>query len=71
MDQRWRDEYNAKNNEVELSARKDKRKIVRDDGCITKSITGERRKQEVGVKDKLRVARTETRERVQRWVEQY
>ena len=38
---------------------------------ITKSITGERRKQEIGVKDKQGVLRTETRERLQRWVEHF
>ena len=32
---------------------------------ITKSINGERRKREIGVKDKQGVLRTETRERLQ------
>ena len=38
---------------------------------ITKSITGEWQRQEVGVKAKQRVLRTETRERLQRWVEHF
>ena len=38
---------------------------------ITKSITGERRKQEMGVKDKHGVLRTETKERMQRWVDTF
>ena len=36
---------------------------------MTKSITGERQKQEIFVKEKQGVLRTEIRERLQRWVE--
>ena len=38
---------------------------------ITKSINGERRKREIGVKDKQGVLSTETRERLQIWVEHF
>ena len=38
---------------------------------ITKSITGEWQRQEVGVKATKGVLRTETRERLQRWVEHF
>ena len=38
---------------------------------ITKSINGERRKREIGVKDKQGVLRTETRERLLLWVEHF
>ena len=85
LKQRWREEYNAKNNEVKQSAREDKRNWLENRAAttekaaengrnkelysITKSITGERRKQETGVMDKQGVLRTETRERLQRWVE--
>jgi len=85
LKQRWREEYNAKNNEVRRSAREDKRNWLEkrvaaaekaaENGrnkelySITKSITGERRKREIGMKDKQGVVRTETRERLQRWVE--
>ena len=36
---------------------------------MTKSITGERQKQEIFVKEKQGVLKTEIRERLQRWVE--
>jgi hypothetical protein len=38
---------------------------------ITKTIAGERRRQEVGVKDQQGVLKTETRERLQRWAEHF
>ena len=85
LKQRWREEYNAKNNEVNRTAREDERNWLEKRAAaaekaaengrskelysITKSITGERRKQEIGVNDKQRVLRTEAREGLQRWVE--
>ena len=84
LKQRWREEYNAKNNEVKRIAREDKRNWLEKRAAaaekatekgrskelysITKSITGERRKQEIGVKDKQGLLRTEAREGLQRWV---
>ena len=38
---------------------------------ITESTTGERRKQEIGVKDKQGVLTTEAREGLQRWVRHF
>ena len=38
---------------------------------ITKQITGERKKQAIGVEDKQGVLRTGTKERLQRWVEHF
>ena len=38
---------------------------------ITKTIAGERRRQEVGVKDKQGVLKTEMQERLQRWIEHF
>ena len=38
---------------------------------MTKTIAGERRRQEVGVKDKQGVLKTEMQERLQRWVEHF
>ena len=61
--------------------------MVREEGCtaekevengsskelhsITKSITGERQKQEIGVEQKQRVLSTETKETLQKEVEQF
>ena len=75
------------NNKVKWSARKDKRnwlekraataeKAVENGSSkelhsITKSITGERQKQEIGVEQKQRVLSTETKERLQREVEHF
>ena len=80
-------EYNTKNNEVKRSAREDNRHWLEKRAAaaekaaengrskelysVTKSITGERRKQEIGVQDKQGVLRTETRGRLQRWVEHF
>ena len=36
---------------------------------ITKTLAGERRRQEVGVKDKQGLIKTEAQERLQRWME--
>ena len=85
LKQRWRGEYNAKNNVVKWSARGDNRiwlekraaaaEKAAENGSskelysITKSITGKRRKQEMGVKDKQGVLRTEGREKLQSTVE--
>ncbi|CAH3029802.1 unnamed protein product [Porites evermanni] len=52
LKQRWREKYNAENNEVKRSQ-------------------GRIREIEIGVKDKQGVLRTETRERLQRWVEHF
>ena len=38
---------------------------------ITKTIAGERKRQEVGVKDKQGVLKTEAQERLQSWVEHF
>ena len=38
---------------------------------VTKTIAGERKRQEVGVKDKQGMLKTEARERLQRWVEHF
>ena len=38
---------------------------------ITKTIAGEWKRQEVGVKDKQGVLKTEAQERLQRWVEHF
>jgi len=67
LKQRKREEYNAKDKEVKRSAREDKRKWMEEKAVtaeraaengrnkelysITKTIAGERRRQEVGVKD--------------------
>ena len=75
------------NNKVKWSARKDKRnwlekraataeKAVENGSSkelhsITKSITGERQKQEIGVEQKQGVLSTETKERLQRQVEHF
>ena len=75
------------NNKVKWSARKDKRnwlqkraataeKAVENGSSkelrsITKSITGERQKQEIGVEQKQGVLNTETKERLQRQVEHF
>ena len=85
MKQRWREEYNAKNNEEKRSAREDRRNWLEKRAAaaekaaesgrskelysIIKSITGEMRKQEISVKDKQGVLRIEGREKLQRWVE--
>ena len=74
-------------NKVKWSARKDKRnwlekraataeKAVENGSSkglhsITKSITGERQKQEIGVEQKQRVLSTETKETLQREVEHF
>ena len=84
---RRRQEYNVKNNEVKQSAREDKRNWMEGKAAaaekaaengrnkelynITKTLAGERRRQEVGVKDKQGVIKTEAQERVQRWVEHF
>ncbi len=85
LKQRRREEYDAKNKEVKRSAREDKRnwiekraaaaKKAAENGrnkelySIIKTIAGERRRQEVGVKDKQGLLKTEMQERLQRWVE--
>ena len=38
---------------------------------ITKSLTGKKAEQEIGVEDKQRVLRTETKEGLLRWVEHF
>ena len=84
---RRRQEYNAKNNGVKQSAKEDKRNWMEGKAAaaekaaengrnkelynITKTLAGERRRQEVGVKDKQGVIKTEAQERVQRWVEHF
>ena len=86
LKQRWKEDYNAKNNEAKRSAKEDKRNWLEKRAAaaekaaenvrskelysITKSIPGERRKQEIGVKDKQGELRTGTRGRLPRWVEQ-
>ena len=76
-----------KNKEVKRCAREDKRnwserraaaaEKAAENGrsrglySITRSMVGERRKQEIGVKDNQGVLRTETKERLQRWVEHF
>ena len=86
LKKRWREEYNAKNEE-KRQAREDRRNWLKKraaaaekaaENCrseelysITESITGERRKQEIGVKDKQGVLRTEAREGLQRWVRHF
>ena len=68
LKQRWREEYNAKNKAVKQSAKEDKRNCLEKRAAaaeeaaengrnkelynIITSITGEMRKQEVGVKEK-------------------
>ena len=68
LKQRWREEYDAKNNAVKQSARENKRNCLEKRAAaaekaaangrnkeiysIIRSITGEMRKQEVGVKEK-------------------
>lgn len=85
LKQRRREEYDAKDKEVKRSAREDKRNWIEKRAAaaekaaengrnkelysITKTIAGERRRQEVGVKDKQGVLKTEMQERLQRWVE--
>ena len=75
------------NNKVKWSARKDKRNWLqkraataekavengssKERHSITKSITGERQKQEIGVEQKQGVLSTETKERLQRQVEHF
>ena len=54
---------------AEKATQNDRRKELY--SITNKSITGERRKQEIGVKDKQGVLRTETRERLQRCVEHF
>ena len=84
---RRRQEYNAKNNGVKQSAKEDKRNWMEGKAAaaekaaengrnkelynITKTLAGERRRQEVGVKDKQGVIKTEAQERVQRWVDHF
>ena len=74
--QRRREEYSEKDKEVKRSAREEKRKWMEEKAVaaekknkelynITKTIAGERRRQEVGVKDQQGVLKTETRERLQ------
>ena len=74
-----------KNNKVKWSAGKDKRNWLEKRAAttekavengrskelysITKSVTGERQKHEIGVEEKQRVLSTETKERLQREVE--
>ena len=81
------EEYNAKNNEEKRQAREDRRNWLEKraaaaekaaENCrskelygITESTTGERRKQEIGVKDKQGVLRTEAREGLQGWVRHF
>ena len=87
LKERRSEEYNVKNNKVKWSARKDKRNWLEKraataekavENCsskelysITKSITGERQKQEIGVEEKRRVLSTKTKERLQREVEHF
>ena len=87
LKQRWREEHNAKNNEEKRQAREDRKNWLEKRAAaaekaakncrskelysITESKTGERRKQEIGVKDKQGVLRTEAREGLQRWVGQF
>ena len=87
LKERRSEEYNVKNNKVKWSAGKDKRNWLEKraakaekavENCsskelysITKSITGERQKQEIGVEEKRRVLSTKTRERLQREVEHF
>ncbi|KAL9959458.1 hypothetical protein ACROYT_G032784 [Oculina patagonica] len=87
LKQRRREEYDAKNKEVKKNAREDKRNWIEKRAAaaekaaengrnkelysITKTIAGERRRQEVGVKDKQGVLKTEMQERLQRWVEHF
>ena len=82
---RRRQEYNAKNNEVKQSVRQDKRNWMEGKAAaaekaaengrnkelynITEALAGERRRQEIVVKDKKGVIKTEGQERLQRWVE--
>ena len=67
LKQRWREEYNAKNKAVKQSAKEDKRNCLEKRAAaaenatesgrnkelysITRSITGERRKQETGCQE--------------------
>ena len=87
LKQRRREEYDAKDKEVKRSAREDKRNWLEKRAAaaekaaengrnkelysITKTIAGERRRQEVGVKDKQGVLKTEMQERLQRLVEHF
>lgn len=84
---RGENRYNAKDKQVKRSVREDKRKWMvenavaaekaaengtnKDLYSITKTIVGERRRQEVDVKDQQVVLETETRERLQRWAEHF
>ena len=76
-----------KDKEVKQSARKDKRNWLEERAAaaekatengrsrelynITKAIVGERKRQEVGVKNKQGEFKTETQEKLQRWVEHF
>ena len=87
LKQRWRKEYKVKDKEVKGSAREDKRNWLEEKAAaaekaaengrnrelynMTKAIVEERKRQEVGVRNKQGELKTEAREKLQRWVEHF
>ena len=82
-----RQEYNAKNKEVKQGVREDKRNWMEERAAVAEkatdlgrnkelykraeTIAGKWKRQEVGVKDKQGVLKTDVQERLQRWVEHF
>ena len=87
LKQRWRKEYEVKDKEVIESAREDKRNWLEEKAAaaekaaengrnrelynMTKAIVGERKRQEVGARNKQGELKTQAREKLQRWVERF
>ena len=87
LKQRWRKEYEVKDKEVKESAREDKRNWLEEKAAaaekaaengrnrelynMTKAIVGERKRQEVGMRNKQGELKTEAQEKLQRWVEHF
>ena len=81
--QRLKAEYTEKDREEKRSAREDKRNWMEEQAeaaengrskelyTITKMLTGERRRQTVGVKDKHGTLRTDKNDRMDRWREHF